>query len=107
MSESRNKMMIASPVMINWISFLFSVYMTGNYKNTLEILDSIMELYDSTEKKVPHEFSEIVLFYAKVLEKMGETKKAIKYLEKKQNFVLDDVQKNIVLARLYSNNSQT
>ena len=56
---------------------------------------------------MPHEFSEIVLFYAKVLEKMGETKKAIKYLEKKQNFVLDDVQKNIVLARLYSNNSQT
>jgi len=83
MSESRNKMMIASPVMINWISFLFSVYMTGNYKYSLEILDSIMELYDSTEKKVPHEFSEIVLFYAKVLEKMGETKKAIKYLEKK------------------------
>jgi hypothetical protein len=57
--------------------------MNGNYKYSLEILDSIMELYETTEKKVPHEYSEVVLFYAKVLEKMGEIKKAIKYLEKK------------------------
>lgn len=48
-----------------------------------------MELYETTEQKVPYEYSEIVLFYVRVLEKMGETKKAIKYLEKKQKYVLD------------------
>jgi hypothetical protein len=54
--------MISSPIMINWISFLFSVYMTKNYKQALEILDSIFDLYETTEKKVPYEYSEVVLF---------------------------------------------
>ena len=36
---------------------------------------------------------------------MGEFKKAIKFLEKKQKFILDDVQRNIIMARLYSNNN--
>jgi hypothetical protein len=49
MSESRSKMMIASPIMLNWISFLFSVYMAKDYKQTLEVLDSIFDLYETTE----------------------------------------------------------
>lgn len=75
--------MIASPIMINWISFLFSVYMTKNYSQTLEILDSIFDLYEKIEKKVPFEYSEVILFKANVLENMGEIKKAIKFVEKK------------------------
>ncbi len=75
--------MIASPIMINWISFLFSVYMTKNYNQTLEILDSIFDLYEKIEKKVPFEYSEVILFKANVLENMGEIKKAIKFVEKK------------------------
>ena len=62
MSETRSKMMVASPIMLNWISFLFSVYMTKNFKQTLEVLDSIMDLYETTEKKVPHEYGDIILF---------------------------------------------
>jgi hypothetical protein len=81
MSETRSRMMIASPIMINWISFLFSVYMTKNYNQTLEILDSIFDLYEKIEKKVPFEYSEVILFKANVLENMGEIKKAIKFVE--------------------------
>jgi hypothetical protein len=46
-------------------------------------LDSIFDLYEKIEKKVPFEYSEVILFKANVLENMGEIKKAIKFVEKK------------------------
>jgi hypothetical protein len=32
MAESRNKLMLVSPIMQNWVSYLFSVYMQKDYE---------------------------------------------------------------------------
>jgi len=49
---------------------------------------------------------ELHLFVGYLYEKKGEAKKAIKYLEKNKKFLIDDVRKNELLARLYFKNNQ-
>jgi hypothetical protein len=48
---------------------------------------------------------ELHLFVGYLYEKKGEAKKAIKYLEKNKKFLIDDVRKNELLARLYFKNN--
>lgn len=110
-AESRRLLMVKNPTNItHWITYFVASYLQGNYTTALEVFDSIEQLISDDEKKKdlkPSELNEIYLFKVQVLEKMGEFKKAIKFMSKKtvDKIICDDVRKHETLSRLYLKNN--
>lgn len=77
----------------------------------MEVFNSIEQNIEEDENKKdlkPAELNEIYLFKVKVLETMGEYKKAIKFMTKKSvdKIICDEVRKYEILSRLYLKNNQ-
>jgi tetratricopeptide (TPR) repeat protein len=100
--------MVQTPGIIqNWVTYYVALFLTKDYTTCLEVFDSIVSQTENNknvkERLKAHEMSEIYLFKGRVLESMGEPKKAIKFLldKKAEATILDDIAKYEMLARLF------
>ena len=95
----------------HWITYYVAAYLQGEYETALKLFESIEQNIEEDENKKdlkPAELNEIYLFKVKVLESMGEYKKAIKFMTKKSvdKIICDEVRKYEILSRLYLKNNQ-
>ena len=102
--------MVSRPgLIVNWIVYYVSLYLSKNFETALEVFDNIVsQVSEDPSILKPHEVSELYLFKCNILIEMGEKKKAIKFMSKKttEKAILDDVRKNEILAKLYASNNQ-
>ena len=97
--------MLQQPTIVNWCSYLWVLYMAGDYEMALQCMESTTEVALQDENKESYWMSELLLFTAMIHHKMGNQKKAIKSLEKKEAHIVDHVRYNNLLSKYYMENN--
>lgn len=102
-ADTRRKIMLAKPnIQANWVTYAVAVYLTKNYKKTLEVLESFERtLKENKDKMSKYGRSELALFEARIYEELGEYQKAIRILQDKNKLIVDRINKYESLARVY------
>ncbi len=78
LETSRKGMEMRANMMINWETYAFANYLTGNYDFAFKLLDSCLKIGSTSLK--PNEKHEILLFQASLLHKQGKSEEALRFL---------------------------
>lgn len=86
--ETRRNILLQKPgLKQNWVAFAISHYLTGNYSESLNVLDKFFE--SVTEERTKYETSEILLFQNRCISKNGDVSKALDHLYSKESEICD------------------
>lgn len=98
-------MVVLKPNVIqNWVAYLVAAHLTKDFALCSEIWSSLAKIISEDPKQTAklNEMTEIYLYRARQLEEMGETRKALNFLQKNGNkYIVDEYRLNEEMARMY------
>lgn len=102
--ETRRQVLFAKINMPqNWILFAMANYLNKNYAKALDVLSSLEKTLREQQMNLkPYEMSELISFTVRVHEESGNAKAALQTLQNFDKKILDNIDKQETLFRLYT-----